>query len=248
MSKNYDISTWFKPFNYTYHFNCIKNIYLSLTLLFTQGILTLVHPLNTIYQIIYFKTVWVGWGPHTQFLPWQPFHHVKKIMSQHDSNHSNIQTLQLYQKYLLESTLLFTQYILTLVHSLNTIYQIIYFTTVWVGWGPHTQFIPQCPFCHVKKNYVSTWFKLLNYIYHFNCTKNIYLTLTIFFTQYILTPVHPLNTIYQIIYFNILWLCRLLVYTCKPLLYTCKPLLYTKKNERKMLPPQCPAKLWEEQL
>ena len=79
-----------------------------------------------------------------------------------------------------------------------------------------------------QKNYISTWFKLLNYIYHFNCIKNIYLS------QYILTPVNPLNTIYQIIYFNILWVCWLLVYTCKPL-------LYTKKIERKVLPLQCPA-------
>ena len=45
---------------------------------------------------------------------------------------------------------------------------------------------------------------------------------TVLFTQYILTPVNPLNTIYQIIYFNILWVCWLLVYTCKPLLYTKK--------------------------
>ena len=45
---------------------------------------------------------------------------------------------------------------------------------------------------------------------------------TILFTQYILTPVNPLNTIYQIIYFNILLVCWLLVYTCKPLPYTKK--------------------------
>ena len=38
----------------------------------------------------------------------------------------------------------------------------------------------------------------------------------------LLTQVNPLNTIYQIIYFNIPWVCRLLVYTCKPLLYTNK--------------------------
>ena len=66
--------------------NFIDTIYLS-TLLFTQYILTLVHSLNTIYQIIYFNTVWVGWGPHTQFIPWWPFYHVKKITSQHDSNY-----------------------------------------------------------------------------------------------------------------------------------------------------------------
>ena len=45
---------------------------------------------------------------------------------------------------------------------------------------------------------------------------------TVLFTQYIQIPIHPLNTIYQIIYFNILWVCWLLVYTCKPLLYTKK--------------------------
>ena len=47
----------------------------------------LVHSLNTIYQIIYFNTVWVGWGPHTQFIPWWPFCHVKIIMSQNNSNY-----------------------------------------------------------------------------------------------------------------------------------------------------------------
>ena len=31
----------------------------------------------------------------------------------------------------------------------------------------------------------------------------------------------------------------------KAAVYTCKPLLYKKKFERKVLPPQCPAKLWE---
>ena len=146
-------------------------------------------------------------------------------------------SFQLYQKYLLESTLLFTQCILTLVHPLNTIYKIIYSSMTSLGGLRSTYPI-----------IVSKWFKLLNYICHFNCIKNIYLTQLYLFTQYILTPVHPLNTIYQIIYFNILWVCRLLVYTCKPLLYTCKPLLYTKKFERKVLPPQCPAKLWEQQL
>ena len=81
------ISTRFKLFNYIYHFNCIKNIYLTQLLLFTQYILTPVHPLNTIYQIIYFNTLWVGWDPHSHFCPPQPFCHVKNIMSQHNSNY-----------------------------------------------------------------------------------------------------------------------------------------------------------------
>ena len=151
-------------------------VYLS-TLLFTQYILTLVHSLNTIYQIIYFNTVWVGWGPHTQFIPQMTI-----LPCQKNYISNMIQTIQLhisfqlYQKYLLESTLLFTQCILTLVHPLNTIYKLIYFNTIWVGWGPHIQFIPSMTILPCQKNYVSKRFKLLNYICHFNCIKNIYLT------------------------------------------------------------------------
>ena len=73
-----------------------------------------------------------------------------------------------------------------------------------------------------QKNYISTQFKLLNYIFSFQLYQKYLFESTVLFTQYILTPVNPLNTIYQIIYFNILWVCWLLVYTCKPLLYTKK--------------------------
>ena len=41
--------------------------------------------------------------------------------------------------------------------------------------------------------------------------------------------------------------CKVVIYS-KAAVYTCKPLLYKNKFERKVLPPQCPAKLWEEQL
>ena len=41
---------------------------------------------------------------------------------------------------------------------------------------------------------------------------------------------------------------KVAVYTCKPLIYTCKPLFYKKNLKERCYPPQCPAKLWQEQL
>ena len=78
-------------------------------------------------EIIYFNTLWVGWDPHTHFHPPQPFCHVKTIMSQHDSNYWTTYIILIVSKYLLDSTILFTQYIQIPIHPLNTIYQIIYF-------------------------------------------------------------------------------------------------------------------------
>ena len=55
----------------------------------------------------------------------------------------------------------------------------------------------------------------------------------ILFTQYIQIPIHPLNTIYQIIYLNIqpthLYFFGYF-YTCEPIIYTYKPLIYTRKK------------------
>ena len=72
------------------------------------------------------KYFWYNWGPHTHFPPPQPFWHVKKITSQHNSNYWTTYIILIVSKYLLDWTILFTQYILTPVHPLNTIYQIIY--------------------------------------------------------------------------------------------------------------------------
>ena len=85
-------------------------------------------------EIIYFNTLWVGWDPHTHFHPPQPFCHVKTIMSQHDSNYWTTYIILIVSKYLLDSTILFTQYIQIPIHPLNTIYQIIYFNILWVSW------------------------------------------------------------------------------------------------------------------
>ena len=62
--------------------------------------------------------------------------------------HNTIQTIQLQilfqwdQNYVLQSNILFTQYILTPVHPLNTSYIIIYLNTDWVDLCPHTHFTP----------------------------------------------------------------------------------------------------------
>ena len=58
--------------------------------------------------------------------------------------HNTIQTIQLQilfqwdQNYFFQSNKLFTQYILTPVHPLNTTYEIIYLSTLWVDLCPHT--------------------------------------------------------------------------------------------------------------
>ena len=124
-------------------FQLCQKYLLESTILFTQYILTPVYPLNTIYQIIYFKKeIGCVEGHMPIFILHNHFNMSKKL-------HLNmIQTIQLhisfqmYQKYLHESTVLLTQYILTPVHPLNTIYQIIYFKRLCVVWGPHTHFHP----------------------------------------------------------------------------------------------------------
>ena len=128
-----------------------QNYFLQSNILFTQYILTPVHPLNTTYIIIYLNTLWVGLCPHTHFTPPWPFP-LSKILC-----HNMIQTIQLHilfqwdQNYFFQSNILFTQYILTPVHPLNTTYIIIYLNTLWVGLCPHTHFTPPWPFLPVQK-------------------------------------------------------------------------------------------------
>ena len=80
-------TTQFKLFNYIL-FQWDQNYFLQSNILFTQYILTPVHPLNTSYIIIYLNTLWVGLCPHTHFTPPQPFPSVQKIILQHNSNYS----------------------------------------------------------------------------------------------------------------------------------------------------------------
>ena len=100
--------------------------------------------------IIYLNTLWVGLCPHTHFTPPWPFPPSKKL------HHNTIQTIQLHilfqwdQNYFLQSNILFTQYIRTPVHPLNTTYEIIYLNTLWVSLCPHTHFTPPQPFPPVQ--------------------------------------------------------------------------------------------------
>ena len=103
---------------------------------------------------------------------------------------NTIQTIQLHilfqwdQNYFLQSNILFTQYILTPVHPLNTSYIIIYLNTLWVSLCPHTHFTPPWPFLPCPKYYVTTWFKLFNYTYYLNGIKIISFS-QIYFSLYI---------------------------------------------------------------
>ena len=145
--------------------------------------------------------------------------------------HNIIQTIQLHilfqwdQNYFLQSNILFTQYILTPVHPLNTTYDNNLFKHTLGGFMSTYPFYTQPFTC--AKCYVTTWFKLFTYTYYFNSDKNYFLQSNILFTQYILTPVHPLNTTYKIIYLSTLWvgLCPtytiLLLYSHFPLCKKC---------------------------
>ena len=128
-----------------------QNYFFQSNKLFTQYILTPVHPLNTTYEIIYLSTLWVDLCPHTHFTPPWPFPPVQNIMLQNDdSKYSTTHIISMDQNYFLQSNILFTQYILTPVHPLNTSYIIIYLKTLWVSLCPHTHFTPPWPFPPVQ--------------------------------------------------------------------------------------------------
>ena len=74
-----------------------QNYFLQSNKLFTQYILTPVHPLNTTYEIIYLNTLWVGLCPHIHFTPPWPFPPVQKIILQHNSNYSTTHIISMDQ-------------------------------------------------------------------------------------------------------------------------------------------------------
>ena len=182
-----------------------QNYFLQSNILFTQYILTPVHPLNTSYDNNLFKhTLGGSMSTYPILLLHSHFHLSKKLYC------NTIQTIHLHilfqwdQNYFLQSNILFTQYIRTPVHPLNTTYKIIYLSTLWVGLCPNIPFTPLQPFplckmlCH---NMIQT----IQLHILFQWDQNYFLQSNILFTQYILTPVHPLNTSYIIIYLNTLW-------------------------------------------
>ena len=75
-----------------------QNYFLQSNILFTQYILTPVHPLNTSYIIIYLSTLWVSLCPHIHFTPPQPFTPVQIVMSQHNSNYSTTHIISMGSK------------------------------------------------------------------------------------------------------------------------------------------------------
>ena len=101
---------------------------------------------------------------------------------------NTIQTIQLHilfqwdQNYFLQSNILFTQYILTPVHPLNTTYEIIYLNTLWVGLCPHIHFTPPWPFPLSKKLYCNTIQTIQLHIL-FQWDQNYFLQSNILFTS-----------------------------------------------------------------
>ena len=162
------------------------NYFLQSNILFTQYILTPVHPLNTSYQkIIYLNTFWVGLCPHTHFTPPWPFPPVQKIMSQHNSNYSTTHTISMGSKlfpsvkYTFHS--IYSNTSPSTKHKLpNNLFEHILgeFMSTYPFYS--SMAISPCP-----KNYVATQFKLFHYTYYFNGIKiisfsQIYFSLNIF--------------------------------------------------------------------
>ena len=63
-----------------------------------------------------------------------------------------------------------------------------------------------------SKYYITTQFKLFHYTYYFKWDQNYFPHSNILSTQYIPTPVHTLNTTYQIFYLNTLWVGFMFTY------------------------------------
>ena len=98
-----------------------------------------------------FKHTLGGSYVHIPILLLHSHFHLSKLLC-----HNTIQTIQLHilfqwdQNYFLQSNILFTQYILTPVHPLNTSYIIIYLNILWVSLCPHIHFTPPWPFPPVQ--------------------------------------------------------------------------------------------------
>ena len=186
-----------------------QNYFFQSNILFTQYILTPHHPLNITYIIIYLNILWVSLCPHIHFTPPWPFPHVQKIILQHNSNYSTTHIISMGSK---------------LFPSVKYTFHSIYSNTspstkhnLWNNLFKHTlgEFmstypfysstaISICPNYYVKKLYCNTIQTIQLHIL-FQWDQNYFLQSNILFTQYILTPVHPLNTSYIIIYLNTLW-------------------------------------------
>ena len=128
-----------------------QNYFLQSNILFTQYILTPVHPTKYKLPNIYLNTLWWIYVRIPILLLHGHFPLSKKL------HHTTIQTIQLHilfqwdQNYFLQSNKLFTQYILTQVDPLNTTYEIIYLNTLWLGVCPHIHFTPPWPLPPVQK-------------------------------------------------------------------------------------------------
>ena len=102
--------------------------------------------------------LWNNLFKHTlgEFMSTYPFQFSTGYFSPVQNILSQIETIQLHilfqwdQNYFLQSNILFTLYILTPVHPLNTSYIIIYLSTLWVGLCPHTHFTSPWPLLPVQ--------------------------------------------------------------------------------------------------
>ena len=175
-----------------------QNYFFQSNILFTQYILTPVHPLNTSYIIIYLNTLGVGLCPHTHFTHSIAISHLSKILCC-----NMIQTIQLQilfqwdQNYFLQSNKLFTQYILTPVHPLNTSYDNNLFKHTLGEVYVHISILLLHGHFHLSKMLCHNMIQTIQLHILFQWDQNYFLQSNILFTQYILKQVHPLNTTYD---------------------------------------------------
>ena len=121
----YYIATQFKLFNYTYYFNGSK-LFLSVKYTFHSIYSNTTSSTKQKLQNNLFKHSLGGFMSTYPFYSSMAISHLSKILC----CNMKIQNIQLHilfqwdQNYFLQSNILFTQYILTPVHPLNTSYQI----------------------------------------------------------------------------------------------------------------------------
>ena len=181
-----------------------QNCFPHSNILSTQYIPTPVHTLNTTHQIIYLNTLWVG------FMLTYPFYSPTTISpcSNYFTTHIISMGSKLFPslKYTFHSiysnTSPYTKHNLPnnlFKHTLGWVY--VHIPTLL----PHNHFPLFKKLCH---NTIQTI--LLHILFQWD--QNCFPHSNILSTQYIPTPVHTLNTTYQIIYLNTLWVGFMLTY------------------------------------
>ena len=140
----------------------------------------------------------MGLCPHTHFTPW-PFPPVQNIILQHNSNYSTTHIISMGSKLFLSVKYTFHSIYSNTTSSTKQKLQNNLFKHSLGGFMSTYPFYSSMAISHLSKILCCNM-KIQNIQLHilFQWDQNYFLQSNILFTQYILTPVHPLNTSYQI--------------------------------------------------